>query len=65
MKCDVECLTLVNTMTTYLIRWKMHEHYVNPFTAPLARKWFPFILNSVLENLLVCTQLSSKLAHLT
>jgi len=31
----------------------------------MTRKWFPLIMNGVLENCLVCAQFSSKLAHST
>jgi len=64
-KCDVECLILNNIMTTYLKRGKCMKKEVNPFSFPWTRKCFLLILNGVLENVLVCVQLSSKLAHST
>jgi len=36
---------------------------VNLFSVPWTRKLFPLILNCVLENVLVCAQFSSQLAH--
>jgi len=36
---------------------------VNPLSVPWTRILFPLILNGVLENVLVCAQLSSKLVH--
>ena len=36
---------------------------VNIFCVPWTRKSFPLIVNGVLENVLVCAQCSSKLAH--
>ena len=61
---DAECLTLKNIMTTYLyINEKCMKTEVNPFSVSWTRKWFPVILNGVLEKVLVSAQFSSKLAH--
>jgi len=36
---------------------------VDPFSVSWTRKLFPLMLNGVLENVLVCAEYSSKLAH--
>jgi len=62
-KCDVECLSLKSFIKKTFKTRKGRTTEVNPFSIPWTRKRFFFILNGVLENVLVCAQFSSKLAH--
>ena len=61
-KCDIECLTHKYIILTYLKRFKCLKTEF-PFSVPWTRTWLPFIFNGVLENVLVCAQLSSKRSH--
>ena len=61
MSCWIS--TLKSIMTTYLKYVKCMKTEVNPFSVLWTRHWFPLMLNGVLENVLVCTHFSSKLAN--
>jgi len=46
---DVKWLTLKFLLTSYLKRWKMHVIWGKSFLCPWTRKWFPLIMNNILE----------------
>jgi len=48
-KCDIKWLTLKKFLTTYFKRWKMHVIWSKSFLCPWTWKWFPLIMNGILE----------------
>jgi len=59
------CLTLKILWQHIEKHKKSMKTEVNPFSIPKTRKWFPLLLNGVLQNVLFCAQLSSTQAHST